>query len=198
MSRTSCASSARRTGWRRPPSPTASPGRGPDSRYRPRPASRARRVSSRRRPQRPVRSVVGRALDQAICGLHGEALAALGARRHHSPRTLPRFGPAPAHTSWRACATWRSACSAAPGRQPRRCPPLPRWRLCPTRHHPRDNPRMNRTLRQNAGALRPTYPLLWNDLLAGPMVETLCTASFRLLDGPAEAGADFAIALADE
>jgi hypothetical protein len=46
--------------------------------------------------------------------VHGEALAALGARRHPSSRPLPRFGPAPAHTSWRACATWRSACSAAP------------------------------------------------------------------------------------
>lgn len=32
--------------------------------------------------------------------------------------------------------------------------PLPsRSRPCPTRHHPRDHPRMNRTFRQNAGAL---------------------------------------------
>jgi hypothetical protein len=32
------------------------------------------------------------------------------------PRTAPRSAPAPARTSWPACATWSSACSAAAGR----------------------------------------------------------------------------------
>jgi hypothetical protein len=33
-----------------------------------------------------------------------------------SPRTAPRCAPAPAHTSWPACATWPSVRCAAPGR----------------------------------------------------------------------------------
>src|SRR4029453_18829100 len=33
-----------------------------------------------------------------------------------SPKTLPSFGPVPAHTRWRACATSSLVCSAAPGR----------------------------------------------------------------------------------
>jgi hypothetical protein len=37
--------------------------------------------------------------------------------------------------------------------QPRRHPASPRPRPCQAPHYPRDHPRMNRTLRENAGAL---------------------------------------------
>ena len=44
-----------------------------------------------------------------------------------SPRTPPRSAPAPPRTSWRACATWSSACSAGRGRStsPPRCATTP-------------------------------------------------------------------------
>jgi hypothetical protein len=73
-----------------------------------------------------------------------------------SPRTPPSCGPGPAHRSWPACATWPSACSAAPGRST--SPPPPRPRPTPTARHPRDHPRMQQTSREHAGALRTWEP----------------------------------------
>jgi hypothetical protein len=63
-------------------------------------------------------------------------------------RTLKAVGTA--RRSWPACATWSSAPSAAPGRQPRRRPAPPRPRPTPTPHDPWDYPQVNRARPKNA------------------------------------------------
>jgi hypothetical protein len=96
------------------------------------PAANAKSQASQQSRATPATGTVsGRPrIGPAICGLHGEA-------PRHWVRDITfaedasqlRTGTGP-HTM--ACrATSSLACSAAPGRQPRRCPPLPRSRPCP-------------------------------------------------------------------
>ena len=65
------------------------------------------------------------------------------------PRTPPRCALDPPRRSWRPCATWPSACCAAPGRSPRRRVAPPQPQPLPTPGHPRHQHRMNRTSRKN-------------------------------------------------
>jgi predicted transposase YbfD/YdcC len=76
-----------------------------------------------------------------------------------SLRTPLRSAPAPAaRHGLPAQPRYRGA---VPGRagQPRRRPPTPRPRPRPAPGHPRDHPRLNRTLRENAGAWAPRWQL---------------------------------------
>jgi hypothetical protein len=73
--------------------------------------NRLRRHQPHLRPgqPRPARRSAARALGESrtactTCGMSP------------SPRTPPRSGPGPPRRSWRPCATWPSACCAAPGR----------------------------------------------------------------------------------
>jgi hypothetical protein len=74
-----------------------------------------------------------------------------------------RTGTGP--TSWPACATAPSARCAAPSRSISPLPSVTTPATPPDPSHPRDRPRMNRTLRENAGALPPPVSGLKDVLL---------------------------------
>jgi hypothetical protein len=80
--------------------------------------------------------VVSRALDQAICGLHGEA-SRHWVRDVTFAEDSPRFGPGTGPHIMACLPNPAIGVLSRAGRQPRRCAPLPRSRPCPTHHYPR-------------------------------------------------------------